>query len=30
MQALLLGVTSLHATHQQWHGNILKSGKLGQ
>ena len=30
MQALLLGVASLCATHQQWHGDILKSGKLGQ
>ncbi len=30
VQALLLGVASLHASHQKWHGNIFKGGKLWQ
>ena len=30
VQALLLRLTLLHATHQQRHGNILKRGKLRQ
>ena len=30
MQASLLSVLSPYASHQQWHGDILKSGKFGQ
>ncbi len=30
VQSLLLGVLSLHAAHQQRHGNILQGGKLRQ